>query len=68
MEELKNDDVHMGIALRILNIISKDHPENPYISQTEAKEVLFSLLGEAKMEVRLSTFEKWFSNVDKNGD
>ena len=32
MEELKNDDVHLGIATRIVNIFSQGHPENPYIS------------------------------------
>ena len=68
MEELKNDDVHLGIALRILYIFSKDHPENPYISQIEAKEVLFPTLREAKMELCMRTFENWFNNVDKNGD
>jgi hypothetical protein len=68
MEELKNDDVHMVIAMRILNIFSQDHPENPYISQPEAMVVLFPPLGEAKAIVRLSTPEKWFSTVDKNGD
>jgi hypothetical protein len=68
MEELKSDDVHMGIAMRILNIFSQDHPENPYFSQQEAMVVLFPPLGEAKMEVRMSTPEKWFGNVDKNGD
>jgi hypothetical protein len=30
--------------------------------------VLYPPLGEAKLEVRMSTPEKWFSNVDKNGD
>ena len=47
MEEHKGDDVYMDIALRIVNIFSKDHPQNPYISQSAAIKVLFPPLGEA---------------------
>ena len=30
--------------------------------------MLFPPLGDAKIEVRMNTPEKWFGNVDKNGD
>ena len=60
MEELKNEDAHMGIANRILNIFLQDHPSNPYMLKDEAIYVLYPPLGKAKMEVRIKDAEQWF--------
>jgi hypothetical protein len=49
-------------------MISHGNLNHPYIMQNQAIEILYPIISKLKCEVRMISPEKWFSNVDKNGD